>query len=97
MTDRHLIEGSNMKRRTMVNAASANRAAREVLLSAAPSIWTSHRVDRTRSLATIQNRIVAASVDSSNEFHTIALECWENEGGRVSGQSDVASARSPMK
>jgi hypothetical protein len=54
-------------------------------------------VDRTRLLATTQNRIVAASVDSSNEFQTIALDRWENEGGRVSRQGDVASARSPMK
>jgi hypothetical protein len=48
---------------------------------------------RTRCLSTTRGRIAAASADSANEFLTIALDHWENEGGRVS-RDGVASAHS---
>jgi hypothetical protein len=85
-----------MKIRKMVKAASANHAAREAPFSAVPSIWFCHSADRTQWLSTTQGWIAAASADSSQEFQTIALDRWENEGGRVGRPDGVATAHSLM-
>ena len=79
-----------MKTTSPEKMASANVAARASSFSAAPSRWRSYSVERARRTPADQGRIAAASAGRSDEI-TIALNRWENEGGRVCRSDGVAA------
>jgi hypothetical protein len=81
-----------MKRRTTVKAGSKKGAA---LSSAIPRYRCPDSVDRTQCVSMSQEQIAATSADRFKKYQILALERWENEGGRIT-RPDVVAAGHPL-
>ena len=81
-----------MKTRSIETTVLANGTARAVSVSAYPSARPFDSMEQTRLIPPVRSRSTAASASSGNESLEIALDRWENEGGRVWRPGGIAAA-----
>lgn len=81
-----------MKTRSMETTVFAKGATRAMSVVAYSAPGPFPCIDGTRLNPAVQSRNTAASTDNAHESLDIALERWENEGGRVSRLHGIVAA-----